>query len=495
MLREWKFNLGIQVDRNSPTSVYLQVAHAIIGEIRRGRLLPGGVMPGSRELSELLKLNRKTVINAYDELIAQGWLKSEGTKGTFVSSELPVVTGRQIRRFDDNGVLYEGPQFKNLRPASDVPAVFPEAGILCLDDGIPDTRLFPTNSFSRAYRGTLTLAGRQATLGYGDPRGSLRLRRAISRMLNVERGLTTSPDTICLTRGSQMAIYLTGRMMLRPGDAVVVEQLTYPPAREVYRACGAEIIEARLDENGIDVEHLHEICETNRVRLVYLTPHHQFPTTVSLRPERRLKLLSLADQYGFAIVEDDYDYEFQFDHQPLLPLTSSDPSKVIYIGSMSKLLSPNLRMGYISAPTDVIQRAAKEILLIDRQGDQAAENAVAELIESGEVRRHARKALAAYSQRRLDLAELLKREMGDVVTFALPDGGLAFWLKFKNPQYVRNLDANARKIGLTYLPSAAFGAGAGVDPGIRMGFASLNDIEMNEAVRRLRLATRQAPQG
>ena len=214
-------------------------------------------------------------------------------------------------------------------------------------------------------------------LGYGDPRGSAELRAAISNMLNIDRGLTTTPDNICLTRGSQMAIYLAARILAGPGDTVVMEELSYPPAREAFRFAGAEVVPVPLDAQGMRVDELEKICRKKRVRAVYVTPHHQFPTTVLMKPDRRMRLLALAAQFGFAIVEDDYDHEFHFAHQPMLPLASADMSgKVVYIGSLSKILSPSLRLGYLVGPKSFIDRAASEIMMIDRQGDPATEGAV-----------------------------------------------------------------------------------------------------------------------
>src|SRR6202034_2688453 len=193
-------------------------------------------------------------------------------------------------------------------------------------DGAPDTRQIPIDALARAYHNALGRRLGRGRLGYGDPRGTLELRAAISNMLNIDRGLTTTPDNICLTRGSQMAIYLASRILAGPGDTVVMEELSYPPAREAFRMAGAEVVPVPLDDKGMQVDELEKICRKKRVRAVYVTPHHQFPTTVCMRPERRLRLLSLAPQFGFAIVEDDYDHEFHFTHQPMHPLASADLS-------------------------------------------------------------------------------------------------------------------------------------------------------------------------
>jgi GntR family transcriptional regulator/MocR family aminotransferase len=352
----------------------LQIAHALIVEIRRGRLTPGSALPGTRELAESLDVNRKTIVQAYDELTAQGWVATDRTRGTFVSSELPQIGEGNNGKTQTAASrrMPEKPDFRLAGTAPALPLLLPDANLLTFDDGAPDTREVPVAALARAYRSALTRAARRNRLGYGDPRGSLELREAVSTMLNVDRGLSTTPDNICLTRGSQMAIFLTARILAGAKDTVVVEELSYPPARESFRAAGAEIVAIGLDAQGMKLEQLEEICRKKRVRAVYVTPHHQFPTTVLMKPDRRLRLLALAEQFGFAIVEDDYDHEFHFVHQPMLPLISADPwGKVVYIGSMSKLLTPSLRLGYLAAPKAFIDRAAAEIMMIDRQGDPA----------------------------------------------------------------------------------------------------------------------------
>ena len=181
MLREWKLNLKLGLKRGEGASpVYLQIVHGLIAEIRRGRLSPGEVLPGSREMAEELGVNRKTVIVAYDELIAQAWLTSRGTKGTFVSEKLPESRNRASRLAPDSSrARAEGPQFSRLAAPLDVPVIFPQPGSVLIDDGTPDTRLFPAESFARAYRSAMSLAGKVGKLGYADPRGSPMLRAAI----------------------------------------------------------------------------------------------------------------------------------------------------------------------------------------------------------------------------------------------------------------------------------------------------------------------------
>jgi len=487
LLRPWPFKIAIR--RGARIPVYLQIAYALIEEIRRGRLAPGSALPGTRELAEDMEINRKTVIEAYDELAAQGWVKTDRTRGTFVSSELPTVAENGGRLPPPARHMPEHPDFRLVGTAPNLSAFLPEKNLLVFDDGAPDTRQVPVGALARAYRSALTRAAQRNRLGYGDPRGSLALREAVSTMLNIDRGLTTTPDNICLTRGSQMAIYLTTRVLAGPRDPVVMEELSYPPAREAFRAVGAEVLPVGVDESGMRIDELEETCRRRRVRAVYVTPHHHFPTTVLLKPDRRLRLLALAEQFGFAVVEDDYDHEFHFAHQPMLPLASVDPwGKVVYIGSMSKLLTPSLRLGYIAAPKSFIDRIGAEIMMIDRQGDPATELAVAELIADGEIHRHTRKAMRLYAERRLLIAKLLAERFRDQVEFNLPDGGLAIWVKFTEPIDMEALVRAARSKGVQIQPGGAFTVSGRSIRATRLGFASMDAGELDRATRRLRQA-------
>jgi GntR family transcriptional regulator/MocR family aminotransferase len=270
---------------------------------------------------------------------------------------------------------------------------------------------------------------------------------------------------------------------------VVVETLTYPPAREAFRRSGAEIATVGVDEQGMRVDELEVVCRRKRVRAVYVTPHHHFPTTVLMTPARRMRLMLLASQFGFAIVEDDYDHEFHFTHQPMLPLAAFDGGgQVIYVGSLSKLLSPSLRLGYISAPKALVDRIASEIMVVDRQGDPAIETAVAELIEAGEIHRHTRKMMRLYAERRAHFAALLADAFDGRISFSMPDGGLAFWISFAQTIDLERLADAARERRLFFQNPAGFHIGGASGQSLRLGFASLDPDELRTATGRLAAA-------
>jgi GntR family transcriptional regulator/MocR family aminotransferase len=486
MLRPWKFSLAGKVDPRKGAPLYLQIVHALIHDMRRGRLQPGQALPSTREMAEAIGVNRKTIVLAYDDLIAQGWFVTHGTRGTFVSDQLPeTVPPTAVSNLVEDRFTDATPEFR-FREMPDPTLVFPEGDCLTIDDGLPDPRLFSIETLARAHRNASQRIARSGGLSYGDPRGSKELRRMIAEMLVSHRGLVVDEGNLLVTRGSQMAIFLAARILLSPGDVAVVEGLSYSAARDAFTAVGAEVVGVSLDGHGLNVEEVEQLCRERNVRAVYVTPHHQFPTTVSLSPDRRLRLLDLASTYGFAVIEDDYDHEFHFNTQPLLPLASYAPGRTIYIGSMSKLLLPGLRIGYMAAPKAVIKSLANAATGVDRQGNTLTEFAVADLIESGELRRHVRKARQVYFQRRDTFGKLLAREFGDLIDFRTPEGGLAYWLTFRDANVLRAIENGIEKRRLRLLPPRCFAVDPRHGEGLRLGFGSLDEKEAEQAIAGLR---------
>ncbi|MFT4053114.1 MAG: PLP-dependent aminotransferase family protein [Novosphingobium sp.] len=486
MLRPLHVTLGDRIDPALPTPIYLQVIAAIVRDIERGRLAPGTYLPGSRQLAMELDVNRKTVVLAYEELIAQGWLESAGTRGTMVATSFPdPVSGNEARshaRSREPAARPE-PQYRIL-PTPERPLALPAGSGIKLDEGAPDGRLFPTELLAQAYRSALQRSASENYLQYRDPFGTPTLRAAIADMLRHQRGLAIGPEQICITRGSQNGLFLTAQALIRPGDAVIVEELTYEPAIAAFRMMGARIIPVPFDGRAIDIGAVEQACRDHKVRAIFLTPHHQFPTTAELRPERRLALLNLARQFGFAIIEDDYDHEFHFASQPLLPMAAYAPEHVIYLGSLSKLLVPALRVGYVVAAEPMIRALGHYVSLTDGMGNTVTEDAVSQLITSGALRRHARKVRKIYAERRARFAEKLREAFGDRIAFDTPDGGLAFWVRFPGIDLTA-LEREAKALGLRFASSESFMVQDKAERGLRIGFASLNAVEADGAIRTL----------
>lgn len=479
MLRPWKTILTI--DLGHELSVYRQIADGIIAEIRKGRLKPGTPLPGSRVLAEDIGVNRKTVVLAYEALIAEGWLETADKKGTFVSGELP-RRKKPEQKQESNFSFNSFEAIATMRPSA-------SSGLITFSDGLPDVRLAPLDELAKAYKRIFQQKARWRMMGYGHEKGDERLRAALSTMLLHKRGMSVRKEDICVTRGSQMALYLSAQTLIRKGDIVAVECPGYQPAWEIFTHAGAKLISIQVDDKGMVIDDLEKHCRLKRIKAVYVTPHHQFPTTVSMKAERRLKLIELSNRYGFAIIEDDYDHEYHFDTRSLLPLASDEQAvNVIYISSLSKLVAPAVRVGYVTGPPAFIDSLAKLRAGIDRQGDTIMEQAIAELMEEGAVSRHARRALNVYRERRELMDEYLQTYLGREVEYEKPEGGLAYWVRFHHPVCTGDLSRKLLKKGVSILPTERFSFDGVPLNALRLGYGSLTPAELETGIRAIAAA-------
>lgn len=490
-------------DHDPDIPLFARIARAIAAEIARGRLRPGQRLPGTRSLAQSLGVNRNTINAAMDELVSQGWIETRPARGCFVRTQAPGQDRpRPLRRdLAPRSDVPRRPSFALPRAARPAPFVDGRASLaalnaaeavtsrparkrepLFLTGGLPDPRLFPGVLLSRAYRRAL---GRSASelLDYGDARGHARLRRALADMLAATRGLATTADDVIVTRGSQMAIWLVGRVLIEPGDRVAVESYGYPPAWEALQSHGAELLPVPVDEHGMRVDRLQALAQERPLRAVYVTPHHQFPTMAVLSARRRLELLDLARKHRFAVIEDDYDNEFHYEGRPILPLASTDRGgSVVYVGTLSKVLAPGLRIGYVVAPQPLIERMAVARRFIDRQGDSAMEAAVAELMEDGELQRHIWRTRRTYQARRDALVAGLRAGLGHVLDFEVPRGGMALWARVAEHVDADQWAERARERGVIVTPGRALAFDHGREPHLRLGFARVDEAEIAQAV-------------
>ncbi|WYK05182.1 PLP-dependent aminotransferase family protein [Cereibacter sphaeroides f. sp. denitrificans] len=457
--------LALEIEPGHGGPLFLAIAEAITLDITRGRLRPGARLPGTRALARALGVHRNTVDAAYQELLTQGWLQAEPARGTFVAQDLP------------QGMLVRRPAPVPVEP------VAPRAG-LAFSDGAPDPELVPDKALARAFRRALLSPGFRAGADYGDARGTSSLRVALAAYLASDRGVVADPARLLIARGSQMALFLAARAALAPGEAIAVEEPGYPLAWEAFRAAGAEVRGVPVDGGGLRIDALEAaLARDPAIRAVYVTPHHQYPTTVTMGAARRLQLLELAERHGLALIEDDYDHEYRFEGRPVLPLAARAPEglPLIYVGSLSKLLSPGIRLGYALAPEPLLARMAAARAAIDRQGDAPLEAALAELIRDGDLGRHARKARRVYRMRRDLLAERLGAQLAGRATFDLPAGGLALWLRCAGGSAETWAEA-AGQAGLALLPGTRFALEGPAPHAFRLGYAALNEGQIVRAV-------------
>ncbi len=483
----WKNSIAI--DKKAAKPVYIQISNAFIKEIVAGRLQSGQKIPGTRQMAALLSVNRKTVVCAYDELTAQDWLEVIPAQGTFVARSLPIVKQKPLSQQSNSlmttpaatSIVAGATQaaFTIIQPPNQQAVERHTSHILRITDGSPDVRLAPMEDIYKRCRRIAVRGAQRLHLRYGDEQGEIHLRETLAHYLRETRGFHCTPEQLLLTRGSQMGIYLTLQLLLVPGDKVIVGEVSYPVTNQVIRYFRGEIVTVPIDKQGIDVDKVAALCQQDTIRAMYLTPHHHYPTTVTLTAERRLRLLQLAQQYRIAIIEDDYDYDFHYASSPVLPLASLDTQGVvIYIGSFTKCIAPAIRTGYVVAPTNVIQALAQFRKMQDRQGDPVLERALSEFIADGELQRHLKKVLKTYRQRRDHCCMLLEKHLGRWASFHKPDGGMAVWIQFSSEVDLVALSQYTEKHQISlegYEHWLKFNA-------LRLGFASLNNEEMEKSI-------------
>ncbi|MBQ4819179.1 PLP-dependent aminotransferase family protein [Aquimarina sp. MMG016] len=476
------FKNNINLDRNSSRNLYLQVCDQIISFIKSGKLPPSIKLPGSRKLANDLNIHRKTVISAYDELISQGWIEAIPAKGSFVTSTLPIIHPKKIIENSPKNKYNNksGFEFINRLHLYRSPILLPNTEVLKIDDGVPDIRLAPIDEIARTYRNITKKAHHKKLLTYDSIYGNLELRKALVIYLNQTRGLHINEDNILITRGSQMGIYLVSQLLLNPKKRIIVGNTNYMTADNTFEEAEGIIEQVPVDPQGLDTMAIEKLCKTKDITAVYVTSHHHHPTTVTLSAERRMHLLGLAQQYKFAIVEDDYDYDFHYNNAPILPLASNDTNgNVIYIGGFTKIIAPAMRIGYLIAPKDFVDEAARLRRIIDRQGDTILEQTLANMITAGDIQRHCNKVLKIYKSRRDLFCKLLKERLGDCFDFEIPKGGMAVWVQLHKQYNWDDVISEAHKHNLMLNPEwRRYDNDNSNHNGIRIGFAALNEDEI-----------------
>ncbi len=462
MQRPWL--LEIEIDKKSNKAIYLQIADLFIGLINKKILPANDPIPSSRQLATQLKVNRNTVVKALEILQLEGWLYSEERRGIFVSD-----------------LQSRGKKMIISSRANDEVAK-PFLSPVILDDGLPDTRLAPITELARAYRQLFSRKAKWQLMNLDDKQGSLEFRESIARMLNWGRRMEVHSSQVCITRGSQMALFLIAHSLIKNGDLVLVESPGFKPAWNAFEHAGATLIPISVDSYGVNVDAVEEFVRSHKVKAIYVTPHRQYPTTVTLSLERRFRLLELSQQYNFTIIEDDYDSEFHFGQRPMMPISALDGAiNCIYIGTFSKLIAPSIRVGYLVANAELVDKISSLRQIIDIQGDSIMEQAIQELIEVGVIKRHKKRVLGQYKLRCDNFTNLLDTHLKEEVTYNKPDGGLAIWLQFKEEKNIEELMQDISQERLKIVHPSKYSMHSTTN-GLRVGYASLSEEEQEKAI-------------
>jgi len=421
--------LTISTQRNEKHSKakYLLIADALRVAIKQGQVAPTEALPSARKLALQLEVNRHTVMAALAELVAQGWVEAKERSGYRVVEYLPIQASKSVGKQAAQPTTFNW-QFRLEQPLPKVSKIKTSQYKYNFSGGQPDIRKFPFDEF-KSHFSQVCQRPKYEDLSYGASKGEVALIDEISTYLRRVRSITDKKLMIC--NGSQEALFMVSQLLLQSGDKVAVEQLGYPPAWAAFKSAGAELVAIKQDEGGIIPEHLEVVLVKGGIKLLYLTPLHQYPTTVSLDITRRMQIYQLAAQYGVAIVEDDYDHEFHFDSQPIAPMAADDPTGlVIYISTFSKLMFGGARIGYVVAGEVLIEQLAAYKMLMNHKSNVLIQQTVAKWMQQGGFEGHLRRMTRLYQKRRDFMVSLLQgyQQQGLPIHFEIPAGGMAIWL-------------------------------------------------------------------
>lgn len=456
------------------TSVrYREIVADFAARINRGDLPPGTRLPPERQLAAQLGVHRSTVTVAYDELAADGLVERRRGSGTVVRGDLWGVAPDWQRYLAEGAFQPTLPLVQRMQAAKRAP------GLIDLVDGMIGPDLLPRAALDAALR-ALALPDE---LPYPDARGELRLRRAIAGDYAREHGLSIDPERILVTTGGQQAVYLIARALLRPGDAIGIEQPSYYYSLPLFQAVGARLIPLPVDGQGVRPEGIAAAFARYRLRLVLLTPTYQNPTTTTLPRERREAVLAACGALNLPVVEDDGYHHLALDGAPPPSLLALDrESRVIHLGTLSKTIAPGVRIGWAIGPEPVIARLADIRRQIEFGMNPLPQLLAADVLAAPDWPQHLARLRRALRARRDAFAAHLAAAFGPALRFQLPAGGLHIWAHLDGPgDDRRRLDA-AVAAGVAFAPGRLYGA---EDGWLRLGYSRATEDEGAEAVRRL----------
>ncbi len=469
--------------------MYLQIAQQIINAIQRGYIAKGSALPGTRVLGKILKIHRNTAVAVYDELASQGWVEIIPNKGTFVL--FPEQTTAAIKAgVQELDAVYKYSKLTGFpfQPSFNLASTLPiTKAKYSITDGVPDLRLHPVYQFSRWYSAVMKRKSLINKWSHPNQSTHSLFEIQLCNYLNATRGFHIKPENLISTRSTEMSLYIVSRLLIKQNDVVLVGSLSNYASNMIFQQAGATIKTIPVDADGLDVSYIKTHFVKGSIRCVYVCAHRQYPTSVTLRAERRLQLLELAKAYQFAIIEDDYDYDFQFDGSAILPMATANASGVvIYLGKFGQSLFPSFQTGFVVAPENLISEAKNYLKLLDKQGDVIQEQMLTELISEGEIYRLMKKNIITYKQRRDYLCKCLESSFKDILCWKIPSGGLALWVQFQSEISLVKLADAAEKEGL-FIPNTTLYQDKNTCA-IRFGFGHLNEEEIKQVVTKLKMA-------
>jgi GntR family transcriptional regulator / MocR family aminotransferase len=474
----------VSVDRNAALALHRQIYDWFRAAILDGRLHPGQRIPSTRVLASEIGVSRFPVLSAYGQLLAEGYIESQVGAGTVVCASMPEqLMSSRLERTNAASVR-SGP-----RRVADRCRLLPRRQAIpwMMHRGAFRVGQIAFDQFPhQIWLSLLTRRGRAVNaeaLHYGDPKGSPALRQAIANYLRVARSVRCDAEQVLVVNGSQQALEISARVLLNPGDRVWVEDPSYRLARDVFTLNGCRMVPIPVDGEGLYVSVGTKICRA--ARAVFVTPSHQFPLGVTMSASRRLQLVDWAQNSGSWILEDDYDSEFRYESQPIASLQGLDPnSRVVYIGTFSKVLFPSLRLGYLVVPPDLIDRFHIMRRVMDLGLPTLSQEVLADFIDEGHYVRHIRRMRVHYGENRRVLTESLAKTFGQKLQLIGDEAGMHLTVMLPNGYSDEEISRRAVREGLSLWPLSRLYM-KNPRQGFTLGFGGVTAKQIPHAVRKL----------
>jgi GntR family transcriptional regulator/MocR family aminotransferase len=484
--------IAIALDDRSPAPLHRRLYDEIRRSILSGRLSPGSRVPSTRALASSLGVSRSTVTQSYEQLISEGYLQTVFGSGTKVCEQLPddLLRTASVKPIKARAKRPPTQPVKlSLYGASlndDTPLEAPEQELsLNFKTGCPALDEFPMQQWRRLLSKHCRTDPRRLLDYAASPCGDAALREAIAGYLARSRAVRCSPDQVVIVNGSQQAIDLVTKVLIDRGDKVAIENPGYLGARRAFLAQGAKLHPAPVDHSGIVVEKL-AARSANRIKAVYVTPSHQFPTGAVLSLPRRLELLGWSANSGAVIIEDDYDSEFRYGSRPIPALQGlAESENVIYVGTFSKVLFPSLRAGYLVVPETLARIFGRARWLADRHTPTLEQRVLADFINEGQLERHLRRMRTLYDRRRQALVRALEAHFGDHVTILGENAGMHLMIRLRSRFSDEQVVERARRAGVGIVSARIYYLGEGRKDEFVLGYAALSERRIREGVRQL----------
>lgn len=477
----------VVLDPSSGTPYYRQLYEGMRAEILSGRLPARARLPSTRAVAAEVGVSRTTVVAAFDQLLAEGYLEGKTGSGTYVAPSIPddllgvrggtrpeVRPPRGGRGLSRRGAVMAATPTSAARDRGAPRAFRP---------GVPALEAFPFGVWRRLM-GQVWRRPSAALLGYGDPAGYGPLRREISDHLGPARAVRCEPGQVIVVSGSQQALDLCARVLLDPGDTAWVEEPGYRGARAALLGAGATLVPVPVDSEGLDVAAGTGLAPG--ARLACVTPSHQYPLGVTMSLARRLELLRWAGRASAWVLEDDYDSEYRYSGRPLEALQGLDTEgRVIYVGTFSKVLFPSLRLGYLVVPPDLVDAFTAARELSDRQAPALDQAVLARFMAGGHFARHVRRMRSLYAERQAILVEEAGRHLPGLLD--VPPAGAGMHLVGRLPvgEDDREASHRAAERGVEAPPVSLYGTPREGRGGLLLGYAAVGEAEIRQGVRRL----------